>query len=341
MYYYNQEGFDFLNTFISNSLFSRIVIIDDQNTHQHCLPILSGRLKHKHTNITLSVGDENKNIKTLMLIWDNLLKLNADRDTLIINLGGGMVTDIGGFAASTYKRGIKFIHVPTSLLGMVDAAIGGKNGINYQNAKNQIGTINPPEFVLIDDIFLKTLPKKEIDSGYAEMLKHGLIADKIYWEQLTNSDFKKNMPDLIKKSVMIKNSIITKDPNEKGLRKILNFGHTLGHAIESYLNYQKKQNISHGHAIALGMILATYISHHKKNMELTEVNSIKRILVSKFKRIRFSPTDVNEIIKFLRFDKKNTEGTPGFVLLKTIGKALYDFKVPETLIKEAFEYYSA
>jgi 3-dehydroquinate synthase len=264
-----------------------------------------------------------------------------DRDALVLNVGGGVVTDIGGFAASTYKRGIDFIHIPTTLLSMIDAAIGGKNGVNFMQAKNQIGNINQPEMVLINDKFLKTLPAHEFDSGFAEMLKHGLIADAKYFQQLIDYKLNKegSLLELIKKSVQIKHEVISKDPKEKGLRKILNFGHTLGHAIESLMTYQKQKPITHGHAVALGMILAGFISKKIQNLEFIDVIEIKKQLLSIFEKIIFSDNDISKIIELLKYDKKNTNGEIRFVLLEKIGKATFDQTVPNSIIQEAFQFY--
>jgi len=341
MYHYNKKGLQELNSLVHKSNYLKIVVITDVNTAKYCLPVLTNEITFKYQSIHIPAGDATKNIETLQYIWKQLLILNADRKSLIINLGGGVVTDIGGFAASTYKRGIDFVHIPTSLLGMIDASIGGKNGINFMQAKNQIGVINLPKMILINDVFLDTLPKNEFDSGFAEMLKHGLIADQLYWNELI--DFKKDnqgdLLDLIKKSVTIKHAIITKDPQEKGVRKALNFGHTLGHAIESYLTYSKQQTISHGHAVAIGMVLASYISHKQLSLPLTTVNDIKKNLLHIFSTIPFNKTEIDTIIELLKFDKKNENGEILFVLLKNIGEPVYNEVVSHSILLEAFDYY--
>ena len=236
--HFNQKGYEALNELINNAKYSSIFIIVDEHTNEYCLTKF---LPNIATEITIEIieieaGEEIKNITTCVEIWSILSDLGADRKSLIINLGGGVITDIGGFIASTFKRGIDFINVPTTLLGMVDASIGGKNGVDLGNLKNQIGVINVPKMLLIDTDFLETLPQREMRSGLAEMLKHGLIYDKKYWEEfldLSKIDFA-DFDALIYRSIEIKNEIVKQDPTENGIRKALNFGHTLGHGIESH-----------------------------------------------------------------------------------------------------------
>ena len=344
-YTYNQNGIEAINEFINRSEPSKIIVITDDNTRKYCLPVFKNLFSFEFTNVNIENGEENKNTKTLLSIWNKLLSEGVDRKSLIFNLGGGVITDIGGFAAVTFKRGIDFIHVPTSLLGMVDASIGGKNGINFKHAKNQIGTIIPPKFVWINTPFLSTLPKDEIDSGFAEMLKHGLIADASYWDELISNYPAFQQPEtpivleLIKQSVVIKDKVISLDPMELGLRKILNFGHTLGHAIESYMNYQKNIHISHGKAVAIGMILATYISHKLLGFPVEKLEEIKKHISGIY--TPESITDIGAIIRLLKYDKKNENGQVKFVLLSVIGKPVWNQEVPESLIWEAFDYYKA
>ena len=235
---FNEKGYQELNKHLSENKYSKIFIIVDSNTNEFCLPNFLPLLE---TELAVEIiefenGESFKNIETCVSIWNVLTELGADRKSLIINLGGGVVTDLGGFVASTYKRGIHFINVPTTLLSMVDASVGGKNGVDLGNLKNQIGVINVPKMVIIDTNYLETLPQNEMRSGLAEMLKHGLIYDKAYWEKFLdlNTSHLQDLDALIHKSVVIKNEIVMQDPNENGIRKALNFGHTLGHAIESY-----------------------------------------------------------------------------------------------------------
>jgi len=338
MYHYGKEAYKSLNKFIDSLSPSQILIIDDENTDKLCYPVFKNKLKHDHRVVSISPGEKNKSIRSVQILWDKMLEMGLDKHSLVINLGGGIITDLGGFTASSFKRGMPFIHVPTSLLGMVDAAIGGKNGINFGGAKNQIGVIKPPEMILIDSDYLKTLPENEIKSGYAEMLKHGLIADESYWSNLiedfnTLNDLNQN----IKKSVQIKDQIISEDPLEKGLRKVLNFGHTLGHAIESY-SYEQNAPFSHGHSIALGMILASYLSYLKTGLEFTFVNHIKIELSKHYPIPRWDTKDIKKINEYLKFDKKNIDGEVLFVLLEEPGKPVINQKVSTALIDEAFRF---
>lgn len=277
-----------------------------------------------------------------MDIWTTLSEKGADRSSLLINLGGGVVTDLGGFVASTFKRGIEFINIPTSLLAMVDASIGGKNGVDLGMLKNQIGVVNNPRFVIVDPTFLNTLPKQEITSGFAEMLKHALIDSKDYWEQLQGFDITnlKNTHNLIWKSIEIKNNIVTQDPKELGARKVLNFGHTLGHAIESYcLESKSRPTLLHGEAVAIGIVLATYISSALVGFDKNKLASVTAFILTNFKKQTFNKQDIESIIALLKHDKKNKAGAVLFVLLEDFGKTHINKEVSNSLIKEAFDYY--
>jgi len=341
-YYFNEDGAAAVSAYIDQIKPSQIIVLTDDHTRNFCLNLFKTRLNIKFTNVNITPGDTFKNLKTLVQIWQNFMDLEIDRKSLLINLGGGVVTDIGGFAGATFKRGIKFIHIPTSLLGMVDAAIGGKNGINFLDAKNQIGTIILPELIWINPEFLNTLPSTEFDSGFAEMLKHGLITDASYWQELIQYYKKpdsKNLSDLIQKSVRIKDTIIQEDPYENGLRKLLNFGHTLGHGIESYLNYQKNQPITHGKAVAIGMVLEAYLSSIVNGLDIQSATEIKETINSIYEPVKFKSYDIKAIIKLMRFDKKNENGKIKFVLLKKIGQADYNLEIPEKYIEEAFDFY--
>jgi len=271
-----------------------------------------------------------------------LAHLNADRKSLIINLGGGVVTDLGGFVASTYKRGIKYINVPTSLLAMVDASVGGKTGVDLNSLKNQIGVVNTPEMILVDIHFLSSLPENEMRSGFAEMLKHGLIKSVKYWNALRDlsSLQDKSLEALLHESILIKQDIVDQDPFENNLRKTLNFGHTLGHAIESYyLNNPNKTTLLHGEAIAIGMILATYISKELLHFSDTKCEEIKTTLLTIFEKVKIFEDDFYPIIELLKHDKKNEYGNINFVLIEDIGKPIINCKVSNNLIINSLKYY--
>ena len=342
--FFDYSAYELLNKHIKNRQYSKIFILVDNNTHRDCLPLFLQKsnveipynqiLKVKH-------GEINKTINTCVEIWEQLSDKGTDRKSLLINLGGGVITDMGGFVASTFKRGIDFINIPTTLLSMVDASIGGKTGVDLGLLKNQIGTFSDAEMVIIDSNFLNTLPKREIKSGWAEMYKHGLIADKNYWNQLKKENvfLPTHIDEHIKTSVSLKSKVVETDRFEGGLRKILNFGHTLGHAIESYRLNKGNQHLLHGEAIGIGMILEAYLSHNILNLSLEDVNQIKEVFLSIYKKESFTHDCINEIKKLLIHDKKNSFGTVQFVLLETIGKAKIDIEVSETLIDEAFQFY--
>ena len=342
--YFNENGYEQLNKTIIENNYSSIFILTDEHTNELCLPKF---LPNLATEISIEIieieaGESIKNITTCTELWSILSDLGADRKSILINLGGGVVTDIGGFVASTFKRGIDFINIPTTLLGMVDASIGGKNGVDLGNLKNQIGTINVPKLLVIDSSFLETLSQQEMKSGLAEMLKHGLIYDELYWKQflnLSDIDFAK-FDTLIYRSIEIKNEIVTQDPTENGIRKALNFGHTLGHAIESHF-LETKNALLHGEAIAIGMILESYLSKEKKILSNKEYIEIKSVLKSIYKEHLFSENDINSIIELLIHDKKNEYGKVQFALIEKIGKYMLNQSVENELIKISFKDYKS
>jgi 3-dehydroquinate synthase len=342
--YFSETGYEALNLIVIEEKYSSIFVIVDSHSNEYCLPQF---LPYLETEIAIEViefesGESSKNIEICVQIWETLTELGADRKSLIINVGGGVVTDLGGFVASTFKRGIDFIHVPTTLLAMVDASVGGKNGIDLGNLKNQIGVINVPKMIIIDSSYLETLPKNEMRSGLAEMLKHGLIHDNTYWkkftelEQLDFADF----DALIYQSIVIKNLIVMQDPTENGIRKALNFGHTLGHAIESYfLENENKTTLLHGEAIAAGMILESFISWQKKLIQEQEYLEIKNTINHIFDRIDFDESDLDPIQELLIHDKKNEYGMIQFALLDSIGKIRINQTAEKELITAAFLNY--
>ena len=344
--YFKSEGYKELNHIIHTGNYSKIFLLVDTNTHQYCATQF---LSHLEINTALEIieieaGETHKTIETCLGVWNALSELDADRKSLVINLGGGVVTDLGGFVASTFKRGIDYINIPTTLLAMVDASVGGKTGVDLGHLKNQIGVINTSQMVLIDFAFLDTLPSNEMRSGLAEMFKHGLIADESYWNQL--SDLSKldlsDLDQLIYDSILIKHHVVTEDPNEDGIRKTLNYGHTLGHAIESYcLTNTKKDTLLHGEAIAIGMVLATYISHKLLGFPKQKLEQITALFHKVYGKVNFDTSDYEEIIALLKFDKKNSHGNINCVLLEDIGLTKIDCIVDNTFIVEAFNYYQA
>ncbi|MBU3025752.1 3-dehydroquinate synthase [Zobellia galactanivorans] len=341
--HFNQRAYDALNTHLSEKTYSKIFILVDENTHTHCLPNFLAQVRgdYDFEIIEIESGEENKNIETCTGVWNALSELDGDRKSLVINLGGGVLTDLGGFVASTFKRGIDFINVPTTLLSMVDASVGGKTGVDLGPLKNQIGVINQPQMVLIITSFLQTLEERQLRSGFAEMLKHGLIQNKAYWEALKKVQDFIHIDDLIYDSVVIKNEVVLQDPTEQNLRKILNYGHTLGHAIESYfLESKTHKTLLHGEAIGIGMILEAYLSKELLGLPEEELKDIKSTFLSYYDKVVFSKEDITTILSLLKFDKKNSHGNINFVLLSAIGTPEIDITIPDELYEGAFAYYA-
>ncbi len=315
--------------------FSSIFVLLDENTKRHCYPLVKDFLP-QHSKIEINAGERYKTIETCIYIWNTLTAQNAERNALLINVGGGVITDMGGFCASTYKRGIKFINIPTTLLSQVDASVGGKTGIDFQGFKNQIGVFNEPQFVLVDTVFHHTLADKELRSGFAEMLKHGLIADKNHWEHLIQTDFKHVDLNDIKRSVAIKQNVVAEDPEERGLRKILNFGHTIGHALESTL-LESKEPLLHGEAIALGMRCEALIAHRLNYINSREFKEIDTAFKRIYGEFELEKRLFEKVLKRCRQDKKNENGEIKMSLLDTIGQANFDIAVSEETIKDAIK----
>ena len=314
---------------------SQVFILTDENVAPFWLPEMAHWLHcESAVDIIVKAGEQHKNLQTVQRIWKTLMKHHADRNALIINLGGGIITDLGGFAAATYKRGIKFINVPTTLLAMVDAAIGGKTGIDFGGAKNQIGTFAEAEEVLVDPVFLSTLPRREILSGMAEMLKYGFIAD----TKLLEINIE-NYQDFILHAGEIKREIVAKDPYESGLRKILNFGHTLGHAIESH-SLTTHCLLLHGEAVAMGMAAALWLSVKQCGLDEMMLKDYEKrfpILLSEAE-LNLTESDIEPVMAYLVHDKKNKGEKPQFVLIESVGKPLLDVSVDYDTIKRSLEY---
>ncbi|WP_397362798.1 3-dehydroquinate synthase [Olleya sp. R77988] len=342
--HFNKQSYLELNSYLKQNNFSNIFILVDSNTSTHCLPQLLGKIE---TDLTIEIieieaGEKHKTIETCLQVWQTLSELRADRKTLMINLGGGVVTDLGGFIACTYQRGIQFINIPTTLLSMVDASIGGKNGVDLGAIKNQIGIIKTPNMVLIDTNYLSTLSSREMRSGLAEMLKHGLIRNLQYYNELSKLSnlTLEDLDRLIYDSVIIKKEIVEIDPTEQNLRKSLNFGHTLGHAIESYYLNHKTKALLHGEAIAIGMILEAYLSSQLLEFPMKEAEDIKKNTINVFGKIDIPENDIAPIIELMKFDKKNEKGTINFVLLKSIGEPKINCVASNELIINSFKFYN-
>lgn len=321
-------------------------ILVDHNTNERVLPRLLSichNLKQSKI-IRVAHGDENKNIQSLTYIWKEMSERGATRHSLLINLGGGMITDMGAFAAATFKRGLKFINIPTTLLAAVDAAIGGKTGINFNGLKNEIGAFKNADAVIISTTFLGTLPTEEIKSGYAEMLKHAIISDAAMTKKLTGIDISEIGPDslleFIEESNEVKKDIVSQDPHEQNIRKALNFGHTVGHAFES-LAMKRYSPIPHGYAVAYGMVVELILSAIKLHFPKSTLIEISRYILANYSSFNFSKDEIHELIEYMRHDKKNiSHNKIVMTLLKNIGEVEINVHVTDNEIKAALEIYS-
>lgn len=330
-----------LSAFLTQKKYSKVFVLVDTNTEIQCLPTLQKALGSIEFDlIEVTPGEENKNIDFCIGIWRMLLDFGADRNSIIINLGGGVITDMGGFAASTFKRGIDFVQVPTTLLSQVDASVGGKTGIDMENVKNIIGTFTQPKAVYIHTPFLKTLSDRELRSGYAEVIKHGLIYDVSLFKNLKGIVPKDLNDEIIYRSIEIKNEVVLNDPFEKGLRKILNYGHTIGHAVESYSLKHDKVPLLHGEAIAIGFICEAYLSQKRNGLKEEELSVIVDTIRTTYPAYKLNKSNYPDLIDIMKNDKKNNAGQISFSLLSQIGKCSYDIYCTEEEIVESLDYYT-
>ena len=332
------DSSSYLNRYLSENNYSKICILVDENTHSNCLKKIEGDINFDYDIFKIDSGEEEKNLATCSKVWNFLTENLYDRKSLIINLGGGVICDMGGFVASTFKRGVDFVNIPTTLLAQVDASVGGKLGIDFNTYKNQIGIFKIPNLIIVDTKFLSSLSERELRSGFAEVIKHCLINDATKFKEITKINWKdNNWEEIVRHSILIKSEVVENDLNEEGLRKILNFGHTIGHAIETtYL--EKKNKFFHGEAIAIGMICESYISFHKKMLSENELNTISGYILSVFKSNKIEYLE--EILKNAKHDKKNFNKKIMISLLEEVGKCNFDFEVSEDEIKKSIEYYN-
>ncbi|HHT23532.1 MAG TPA: 3-dehydroquinate synthase [Bacteroidales bacterium] len=318
-----------------------IFILTDTNTKDKCLPALnSEKVKNAHI-ICIPAGDDKKNIDTLVQIWKYLTANGATRKSLMINLGGGMITDIGGFAAATFKRGIEYINISTTLLGAVDAATGGKTGINFLGLKNEIGAFAPAKKVFISTDFFRTLDDKNIRSGFAEMLKHALISSEKDWKDILSFDLEEmdfeKLHELLVRNIEIKTDIVTKDPKEQGIRKALNFGHTFGHAIETW-SYQSENPVLHGYAVAWGMICELYLSHIKLGFPKEELLKLKYFVREHYGTYDCGCKDYEVLLELMKHDKKNEGREINFTLLSNVGEVIINQTATKDEIIESLDF---
>lgn len=321
----------------------RLFVLTDETTHNLCTPIIEEVEEIKTaTHIIIGATDTNKNLSTMEKVWRELGEGGGTRHSLMINLGGGMVTDLGGFAASTFKRGISFINIPTTLLAMVDASVGGKTGINFNGLKNEIGVFNSAKTVILDTQFLKTLDDENIRSGYAEMLKHGLISTQECWTELINYDLENPDTDqlrhMVGTSVAIKEHIVEEDPLEKGIRKALNLGHTVGHALESFA-LKTGSPVLHGYAVAWGIVCELYLSHIKCGFPTDKLRQTVSFIKEYYRTMPIACNDYEMLYEYMTHDKKNTAGTINFTLLEDIGKIRINQTATQEEIFEALDFF--
>ncbi|MBR4921026.1 MAG: 3-dehydroquinate synthase [Prevotella sp.] len=332
-----------LNQAVEGCAHDRLLVLVDETTRQYCYPVVRDfECMRQAQMITIGATDTHKTLDTLSHVWSEMQRLGATRHSLMINLGGGMVTDLGGFAASTFKRGIHYINIPTTLLSMVDASVGGKTGINFGGLKNEIGVFNNARCVILDTTFLKTLDAENILSGYAEMLKHGLIDSEHHWAELMNFDLESLdnldiLGSLVEKSVAVKQRIVTEDPTEKGIRKALNLGHTVGHAFESFALEHKP--ILHGYAVAYGLIVELYLCCVKTGFPQDKMRQTVAFIKEHYGRLPITCDDYPHLLELMHHDKKNQGNDINFTLLGHIGDIRINQTASEDEIKEALDFY--
>lgn len=321
----------------------KLFILTDENTANHCFPRIAAIEPIRHAvRIVIPSGDSNKTMENLARIWQILTEKGATRHALLINLGGGMITDIGGFAAATFKRGIPYINIPTTLLGAVDASIGGKTGINFGGYKNEIGAFYPAEYTIISSDFFHSLSKPDMLSGFAEMIKHALIDSQNHWEELLSFDLNalnyEEMNEWVFHSVSIKENIVNQDPYERNIRKALNLGHTIGHAFESFA-IESGKPVLHGYAIAWGLIAELYLSHRICGFPKEKLQKTSRFIYENYQAFSFDCNDYEALCQIMTHDKKNRGSNIHFTLLNDIGDIVIDRQVEKELVLQALDFY--
>lgn len=321
----------------------KLFILLDEHTRDYCWPVVQKFDVLKEAElICIGPEDVHENLETLAFVWKELGDRGATRHSLMINIGGGMVTDLGGFAASTFKRGIKYINIPTTLLAMVDASVGGKTGINFNGLKNEIGVFSPAQSVLIDSEFLKTLDDRNLLSGYAEMLKHGLISTPEHWAELLNFSLNnvdyKALQALVAQSVQIKEDVVEQDPFEKGIRKALNLGHTVGHAFESFA-LENGQPVLHGYAVAWGIVCELYFSHLRTGFPKDKLRQTLQFIKEHYGVLPFDCKQYDRLYEFMKHDKKNSAGVINFTLLSEVGEIHINQSATKEEIFDMLDFY--
>lgn len=340
--YIGDKSFDALNTFLNKNNYSHYYVLCDEHTFEFCLPTLlfHAPLLNEAEIIELESGEDKKTLETCLQVWGALTDTGADKKSLIINLGGGVISDLGGFVASTFKRGIDCINIPTTLLSMVDASVGGKTGVDFEGIKNHIGTTAEPKGIFVNPTFLNTLSERQLKNGFAEIIKIALIADSIFWKELKKlkSTTEFSSEKIITKAIELKNTIVKKDLHETNLRKSLNFGHNIGHALESALIKQSK-DILHGEAIAAGMIMEAEIAQSLKRVSGKEQKEITDYIRSIYKNIKITKETESQLLQYILHDKKNEGDDLCFALPKGIGAYELYCGVSLDIIKKSINNY--
>ncbi len=338
----SQQLEEALSAAIADCRPDRVAILTDDTTHELCLPLVAGfDCMQQASVIVIPSGDQHKELQSVLHVWTELQRIGATRHSLLVNLGGGMVTDLGGFAASTFKRGIHLVNIPTTLLSMVDASVGGKTGFNFGGLKNEIGVFRNASSVILDTVFLKTMDRQNLLSGYAEMLKHGLIHTPAMLADLLTFDIEQ--PDLaelqrmVAESVQVKQRIVLEDPTEQGLRKALNLGHTVGHAFESLA--LQRQPVLHGYAVAWGLVCELYLSCVKTGFPTDRMRQCVRFIFDHYGRMPITCDDYPTLLELMTHDKKNVAGRINFTLLAGVGDLRLDQTATQSEIEEALDFY--
>jgi 3-dehydroquinate synthase len=341
------DVYDTIRSYLYQFEFSehKIFVLADKNSRKYCLPRLMSNIQvfQKVHILEIQDGEEYKNLNTCQRLWQELTDNHADRNSILINLGGGVICDMGGFVASTFKRGIRYLNIPTTLLAMVDASIGGKVGVDLKGLKNEVGLFAYPQVVFIIPEFLDTLPQRQLHSGFAEVIKHSIVYEKNYWDDLSSKPFNQinDWREIIDWSVEIKNYFVLEDPFDRGFRKVLNFGHTIGHAIETFSLQNDSQPLLHGEAVATGLIFESFISNQQCKMPKSEMDEIIHYILANYEYYPIRTDNQDLIIDNMKHDKKITGSKFNFTLLTSIGNSLINQDVDIKLINESFKYYQS
>lgn len=329
--------------FLAHGTHGKTFVLGDETTMVQCLPELQAHAPHLREAHLMQVrsGERSKDLEVCRALWSHLAGEQADRHAVVVNLGGGVITDLGGFVAATYKRGIRFIQVPTTLMGMVDAAIGGKTAIDLAGVKNLVGAFADPVATCIHTNFLRTLGKREVINGVAEMVKHGLVLDADHWNQVRRAPLHDlhGLAPLIERSARLKAEVVAGDPHEQDQRKLLNFGHTIGHALEAFALESTQRSLLHGEAVAIGMVCATWLSWRTGLLDRDRMNAVEEHLMGLFPSFKLQETDTHRIVELMRHDKKNRGDEFRFTLLTGIGAARVDVPISAAQVAEALEHY--